>query len=70
MHYKGTVKAGVVVLEPTASLPDGTEVWVEPLGQSATSLGDRLLKHAGVLADLPPDMAENHDHYIHGQSGK
>jgi hypothetical protein len=25
-----------------------------------------LLKHAGCLTDLPADMAEQHDHYIHG----
>jgi hypothetical protein len=25
-----------------------------------------LLKIAGTVNDLPPDMAEQHDHYIHG----
>jgi hypothetical protein len=24
------------------------------------------LKLAGTVDDLPPDMAEQHDHYIHG----
>jgi hypothetical protein len=28
--------------------------------------GERLLKFAGRAKDLPPDIAENHDHYLHG----
>ena len=27
-----------------------------------------MLKHAGTVPDLPADMAEQHDHYIHGQT--
>jgi len=30
------------------------------------TLSERLLKHAGTVPDLPPDMAEQHDHYTHG----
>jgi hypothetical protein len=30
------------------------------------TLTERLLKHAGTITDLPSDMAEQHDPYIHG----
>ncbi|MCX6909595.1 MAG: hypothetical protein NTY01_16340 [Verrucomicrobia bacterium] len=28
--------------------------------------GEALLEVAGTVEGLPPDYAENHDHYIHG----
>ena len=71
MDYRGKVSGGVVVLEPGVDLPDGAEVRVEVLApQSApplTTLGQRLTKFAGRAQGLPSDMAENHDHYLHGQ---
>jgi hypothetical protein len=72
MTYQGKVSNGVVVLDEGATLPDGTIVRVEPVGQPppATpggSLAERLLKLAGTVEDLPPDLARNHDHYLHGQ---
>ena len=30
------------------------------------SLGDFVLRVAGTAAGLPPDLAENHDHYLYG----
>lgn len=70
MKYKGTVKGGVVVLDRGASLAEGTEVRVEPIEQPIDTLGGRLLKYAGKIKDLPSDMAENHDHYIHDRPRK
>lgn len=72
MTYKGRVQGGVVVLEPGVTLPDGTEVQVEPLGAPAEGnrLHEGLLRLAGTVTGLPPDMAENHDHYIHGTPAK
>ncbi len=67
MTYKGKVEGGVIVLEPGTSLPDGMEVQVQPIEPRASTLGDRLMKYAGKVAGLPPDMAEHHDHYIHGR---
>jgi hypothetical protein len=67
MEFEGTVQNGVIVVEGAEPLPDGTKVKI--LVESATrkpTLADRLLKHAGTVTDLPPDMAEQHDHYIHG----
>lgn len=67
-HY-GKVANGVVILEEPEALPDGTLVRVTPIGAEST-LGQRLLKFAGTIEGLPPDMAKNHDHYIHGTSKK
>ncbi len=69
MEYMGTVSNGVVVLENNGSLPEGARVRVSLLEPSrdAETLGQRLLRFAGVARGLPSDMAENHDHYLHGQ---
>jgi hypothetical protein len=75
MTYRGTVRRGVVVLEPGAALPEGTDVTVtatglstvdQPPPASAQTLGARLMKYAGAVKGLPSDLARNHDHYIHG----
>ena len=72
MTIDGIVHNGMVVLDQGAVLPEGTRVKViaqRPAQAEATdgkpSLRERLLKHAGTVADLPADMAEQHDHYIH-----
>jgi hypothetical protein len=70
MTFKGTVKQGVVVLEQGSSIPEGTEVRVEVVRDESGSLGDRLLKFAGTAPGLPEDMADNHDHYVHGAPKK
>ena len=67
MEYRGKVTGGVVVLEPGVDLPEGAEVRVEVLTPDRTTLGQRLMKFAGRAQGLPADMAENHDHYLHGQ---
>ena len=68
MVYHGRVKNGVVVMDDPQALPDGTEVQVTPLprAEQKEPLGKRLLKFAGSVEGLPSDMAEQHDHYIHG----
>ena len=59
----GTVKNGRVELEPPAGLPEGTHVRVEtvPDDDAVYHLGDDA-----VDADLPADLAGEHDHYIYG----
>jgi hypothetical protein len=72
MEYVGTVSNGVIVLENNGTLPDGTRVRVsvmEPRPASET-LGQWLMRFAGTVKGLPSDMAENHDHYLHGQPKK
>ncbi len=67
--YTGEVKNGVVVFDPGASPPpEGTRVHVEPVGtdEAVKDLSRRLLSIAGKAKGLPADLAEQHDHYIHG----
>jgi hypothetical protein len=67
--YSGRVRNGVVVLDEGAPLNDGTPVKVEPLTESSDdrpAIYDRLLELAGTAEGLPPDLARNHDHYLHG----
>jgi hypothetical protein len=72
MTYRGVVKNGVVVLGEKAELPEGTEVCVEPINRGEGFLGDgptlveQFRDVIGTVPDLPPDMAEHHDHYLHG----
>jgi hypothetical protein len=79
MTYQGTVKNGVVVLETGAPPPEGTRVDVlirvqssaeaDPNSgeaESCTSWVDAIMKFAGAGKDLPPDLAAEHDHYVHG----
>ena len=70
MTYKGKVRNGVVVLPEGVSLPEDAEVNVELIGQGQPgqpiSWAEIFKDVIGSVDDLPPDMAENHDHYIHG----
>jgi hypothetical protein len=68
MSYTGTIENGVVKLPPEAHWPDGTAVRVEKIAapRSRNQLTQRLREIAAKLDGLPPDLAEQHDHYIHG----
>ncbi len=72
MVYRGIVKNGVVVLGEGAELPEGTEVHIEPVarGEGTAGEGPTLLEQfsdvIGSVPELPPDMAQQHDHYLHG----
>jgi hypothetical protein len=71
MTYRGEVKNGVVVLEPGAVLDEGTVVRVEPVESgSEPTLADRLQGVIGIADGLPADLAEQHDHYLHGRPKK
>jgi len=68
MALRGTVVNGMVVLDNDLKLPEGARVTVTLEGGqgSKETLQDVLMKYAGCMKDLPADMAEQHDHYIHG----
>ena len=66
MTYRGRVKDGAVVLDELIPLPDGAEVLIEPVAEECPTLYEQLKDVIGIASDLPVDMAENHDHYIHG----
>ncbi len=69
MTYRGQVKNGVVILEGTPMLADGTVVRVEPIPReskedheagSVFRLAERA-KPTGIR-----DLGINHDHYLYG----
>jgi hypothetical protein len=75
MSYTGTVKNGVIVLDPTVKLPEGmvvqveTETWdsVFPKAQTDNPEDDpalKMLEHAGPTGI--PDLSVNLDHYLYG----
>jgi hypothetical protein len=73
MTLKGVVHNGVVVLEAPSVLPEGTPVAVNPLPRkkkNKENIAKVLLSFAGAGKNLPPDLAENHDHYAHGKPKK
>ncbi len=79
MTYRGRVRNGVVILDDPVSLPEGAEVWVDlrtvladggPTKPREPTLGEKLLKYAGCITDLPPDSARNLDHYLYGTPKK
>lgn len=66
MTYRGRVRNSVIVLTPPAALPEGAEVEVFPTASSGPTWAEVLEDIIGKAEGLPPDMARNHDHYIHG----
>jgi hypothetical protein len=69
MTYRGHVQNGVVVFDGPQSPPEGTpvEVAILPTTTQEQPLSNVLLQFAGTIEGLPPDMAAQHDHYIHGR---
>ena len=67
MSFTGKVKDGVVVLPPGLKLPDGLEVQlIVPDSASSPSFAERYAAYIGAADDLPSDLAENLDLYVHG----
>ena len=65
------VKDGAIRLPPGVELPDGAEVRLTiPDSVSPPSFAERYAAYIGVAADLPPDLAANLDHYVHGHRKK
>lgn len=70
MTYQGHVQNGVVLLDGDVRLPEGAKVCVEVAKQDedeGPTLYEQLKPIIGIAKGLPPDMAKNHDHYLHGQ---
>ena len=78
MVYDGHVEKGVVIVDDPVSLPDGARVKVEILAPASKDLSDlseptlyeQLAPLVGAAKGLPPDLARNHDHYLHGRPRK
>ena len=78
MVYRGRVENGLIRLDESVLLPEGAEVDVLPLARqvdedsepAGASLYDRLKPVIGAAKGLPEDLAQNHDHYLHGRIKK
>ena len=68
METTGRVRNGVVVLDNRTGIPEGAVVKVVVLdnADTAPTLAELFADVAGKAVGLPPDMAENHDFYLHG----
>ena len=76
MVVVGKVSKGTVILPPGADLPEGSSVEVRPLPADEHSAGlagavadltDELVRLSAKTQGMPPDLAQQHDHYLHGQ---
>jgi hypothetical protein len=70
MTLEGRVENGAIVLEPPTPLPEGARVRIEIISGTEPSLFDRIGHLAGKAKHLPPDAAEQHDHYLYGTPKK
>ena len=67
MKCTARVENGIIRLPPGVKLPDGAEVQLTiPDSGDKGSFADRYAGYIGLADDLPPDLAENIDHYVHG----
>lgn len=72
MVFRGRVKNGVVVFERGEKPPEGVEVQVVPATSmenvfcEGPTLAEQFADVIGCAPELPPDMAAQHDHYLHG----
>lgn len=74
MVYRGHIRDGRVELDEQVRLPEGAPVEVSITPQPPAVQGDefgptlyeRLKPVIGIAKGLPPDLARNHDHYLHG----
>lgn len=71
MTCKVKVENGTIRLPSGVKLPDGAEVQLTiPESALNGSFADRYAAYIGAADDLPPDLAENLDHYVHGRRKK
>jgi hypothetical protein len=71
MTLQGHVKNGTIVFDPPVVLPEGAAVQVEVVAEpKRKSLAERFKNTVGIASDLPVDMADQHDHYLHGTPKK
>ncbi len=70
MTLEGIVRNGVVVYDRPEMLAEGTRVKVVVADETDEPSFTSLLELAGTVDGLPPDMARNHNHYLHGHPTK
>jgi predicted DNA-binding antitoxin AbrB/MazE fold protein len=71
MSITAVVENGSVKLPKDIPWKNGTVVRVEPVEEEQLPpLSEMLKEFDGMADDLPTDLAENLDHYIHGHRRK
>jgi hypothetical protein len=70
MTLEGRVENGAIVLEPPTRLPEGARVRVEIIPNTEPTLLSCIGHLVGKAKHLPPDAAEQHDHYLYGTPKK
>ena len=70
MTLEGTVRNGVLVFDQSLGLAEGTRVQVVVADDLKEPSFATLLELAGTVDGLPPEMARNHNHYLHGHPKK
>lgn len=68
MTYRGRVINGVIVLDPSAPLPEGAEVEVSLTKEDLLEppWAEVFKDIIGQAEGLPSDSSINHDHYLYG----
>jgi hypothetical protein len=72
MSFDGHIENGVAVFDEPISLPEGLKVRIVPVADrprqtgERKTLAERFKNVIGAVDDLPQDMAEKHDEYLHG----
>ena len=70
MSITAVVEDGSNRLPKDLSSASGTIVRIEPVEEQLPALSEMLKQFDGMADDLPADLAENLDHYIHGHRRK
>lgn len=68
MSITAVIEKGLIKLPKNVPWKSGTIVRIEPVDESAPTLLDTLKDFDGMANDLPADLADNLDHYVHGHS--
>jgi hypothetical protein len=66
MSITAIVEKGMIKIPKDVAWASGTVVRVEPVEEQAPTLWETLKDFDGMADDLPPDLAANLDHYLHG----
>ncbi|HEY1662592.1 MAG TPA: hypothetical protein VGI03_09255 [Verrucomicrobiae bacterium] len=66
MSITAVIEKGIIKIPKDVPWASGTVVRIEPVDEPAPALLDTLKDFDGMADDLPADLAENLDHYVHG----
>jgi hypothetical protein len=70
MSITATVENNSIKLPPGVNVPDGTCARIIFETVPGRTLAERYAGLIGITDALPEDMADNHDHYLHGAPKK